>query len=367
MLHEVAKESVLHIEAPEVGTVKQQKELSYYSESKKVDTYNEHEGSNISASLPVLGLGLPETQAHHALSITGPGSIEDKDWKLIHFNDDVTQYNGEDLWAWIRRRYIEQFNGQSQGLAIISLHRLRLGKSRAQTKLKVLCALSKDNEDFCSLLQKVLGILENYPGKSLFEGQSATFTPRRAAPGLHKPHTTCLTCIDKGAVCYESHVVDGRCLKCVEDRWDEDPGAEGHECYWEQKGCGIRTYEDALDFYGDTSNKSQSKERSASDDGDSPPPKKRGRNAEKVQKAVLAADDDTPKRGIDFFSSPAGNYPISLQYSLRAEHNLPQRWVWFERRLIGADGIQMTVNLNSRRSVPLNDYRGIRAALEWRM
>lgn len=276
--------------------------------------------------------------------------------RLMFFEDDVTQYDGDKLWTGMLERCQSQFKGPCQGKAFISLQRLRQGKSDAKTEFKSLCELCGYDPTFCRMLQHYLGILESYRGGSLLKAPFDIFKSPQPAVSTKKPQGRCLTCIEKGRPCRLSHTIGGTCHECHTDKVNNRLTSEADTCYWVHESHGILTYPDAVDFFGYNNEAVIVQKRKATDDEDSSRPKKRAR---KTKRSTAITE---------FFQTPDGPYPIRLEHCRLPEPERglePKEYhVAFVRKLFDAQGVQLT-KINSM--VFLEKYTGIRVALEWSM
>lgn len=276
--------------------------------------------------------------------------------RLLRFADDLAQYKGDKLWVSMLERCHAHFQDASKYTAFMSLQRLRRGKVDAETVFKILCELCGRDPTFCRMLQHYLGILESYPGGSLLRAPFDVFDPPQDSLSSVKPQNRCLTCIEKGRECSGSHRIEGSCYECHTDKVNSRTAFGADKCYWVHDSHGILTYSDAVDFFSYDDEISTSKKRKATDDANSPRPKKKGRKTNNG--SVIT----------QYFKSPWGTYPINLEHSrhpIPEPGSKPKRYTaLLTRKLVDAQGVELT-DIGSM--VSLEKFRGIRAALEWDM
>lgn len=274
--------------------------------------------------------------------------------RLLYFDDDITQYDGIQLWSCMYRRCLEHFQGTIRGSAITGLQQLRCGEADSETIFMRLCELSGHDKTFRTYLQNFLGILKNFHGGSLFK---APFNLHGSLPtpiSAKKPQNQCLTCIHEGRECRESYRTGTRCVECHADRMNGNAPFEADECYWQCADLGLLTYSSVENCLAYDDGSSRALKRKADDEDISNRPMKRGKKARSVFNRVA-----------EFLKTPWGPFPAHLAHSRHQEPVSGRLGVSFLRKLIDEHGTQLTADYFSTTMVSVQQFKSIRSALEW--
>lgn len=201
--------------------------------------------------------------------------------QLLEIEDDITQYDGDELWRGMMNRCIYYTNNEiDHAAAFMSLQRLRIGRADAKTELRKLCELFKYNEDACLPLREFLGLLQRFKGTSLL--QPPFNSEKRTTPFTKKPHESCLTCIHKGRICYGTDTVGLRCRACHEDNLRKHTELTTDECFFPLPHLGILNWQNVMDYYGLSNDAEKGLKRKATDNATQIEPKKRNRKKKTI-------------------------------------------------------------------------------------
>jgi len=193
----------------------------------------------------------PGVQSNPASSTANDSTVP----LLVAYQSDPLVYDGDALLRRMVDRCMECFGSSvdRMPLWVGYLNMTRTGSNDAFTIAQKLCELSGNDEKFCQNLPEDVALLCEYTGGAssiweFFKVESRP-SPAAAAPDSKTPQKSCLTCLAMNRDCRGSSLEHGRCTACcktVTGTYRRVPD----DCYWSQEKLGIRTYQDACDYYG---------------------------------------------------------------------------------------------------------------------